>query len=376
MPELDGSALDTLADHVGGPCVSILLPVDRRHPDDRHDHLQLKNLVASARSHLARLGTPHIDELLAGVEAVSSRPVLAERSGGLALFAAPGWFCEYRTDEQVEPLSVVSNHFAVASVVPALRPAPCYVLSVGSNRVQLDRVEGSTWTTCDVPDLPRSVDDALWYEKSERMTSAHAGGPGHGGALSVIAHGQGGQDEDRKERLGRFFRKLDGALTAFLRSDPEAIVAVAGTGPVVACYLGVSQHRHLMAVVVGSPEELSGREFRRRVAAVMDESFPTGEEDLLARLHASLGTGLATTDLTELVHTAAAGRVAELLVGSSEPRWGLLGTGVELLDDWAPDADDLLNMVVCDAWRQRASVHSVRPGHLPDGAPLAALYRY
>jgi hypothetical protein len=128
--------------------------------------------------------------------------------------------------------------------------------------------------------------------------------------------------------------------------------------------------------VVGSPEELSSPELRRQVEAVIQLAHSTSEDDLIARVGELLGTGRASIDLAELVHTAPTGQVAELLVGSSTPRWGRVGDHVELVDGWAVDADDLLDQVICDAWRAGATVRAIWPGRLPGNAGLAALYRY
>ena len=107
----------------------------------------------------------------------------------------------------------------------------CYVLTVGAENIALFRARRSGWTECDVPDLPRSKKDALWYERDERMSSSHAGGPTGARGMSIIGHGSGAQDEDRKDQLQRFFLKVDHAVVHFLLEDPETALVVAGTAP-------------------------------------------------------------------------------------------------------------------------------------------------
>ena len=79
------ASFDALARHTASPCVSIILPIDQRHPDDHRVHLELKSLIASARTQLKAMDTADIDDLHEATEAVLQRTVIAEHSGGLCV---------------------------------------------------------------------------------------------------------------------------------------------------------------------------------------------------------------------------------------------------------------------------------------------------
>jgi hypothetical protein len=371
------SSFDALVRHTGTPCVSIILPIDRRHPDDHRTHLELKSLVATARAQLQAMGAPGIDDLLQPADDVLQRTIIAERSGGLALFLAPGFAAEVIVDAPVEPLATTGDEFTIGSLLYALESSPtCYVLTVGAENVTLLRLDRTRWSRCEVPDLPDSVDEALWYERVERMSSSHAGGPVGGGGLSIIGHGSGAQDEDRKDRLTRFFQKVDDAVVQFLHGDVTTPLVVAGTAPSVARYQHVTRHHQVIAAPVGSPEELTTRELHTRIEELIEPLLAKSDDTLLGRLAASLGTGLAATALDEMLGATAQGRVSDLLVASTTPRWGRSTQPAELLAEWEPGAIDLVNGIICEAWRHGALLHRVMPDQLPDGSPLAALYRY
>ena len=220
MTTLTTTSFDALARHSATPCVSIILPIDRRHPDDRRAHIELKSLIASARAQLKAMDTPDIDDLLEPTEMVLQRTVIAEHSGGLAMFFAPGFAAEFAIDAPVQALATTGSRFTIGPLLSSIESSPtCYVLTVGAENVALLRLDRTRWSVCDVPDLPVSVEDALWYERVERMSSSHAGGPIGRGGMSIIGHGSGAQDEDRKERLIRFFQKVDDAVLHFLHSD-------------------------------------------------------------------------------------------------------------------------------------------------------------
>ena len=154
------------------PCVSIILPIDRRHPDDHRAHLELKSVIASARSQLEAIGARDIDDLLEPAESVVERAVIAEYSGGLGLFFAPGFSAEFAIDGPVQALAATGDQFTIGPLLFIVESAPtCHVLTVGADNVALARLDRTRWSACAVPDLPASADEALWYERDERMSS-------------------------------------------------------------------------------------------------------------------------------------------------------------------------------------------------------------
>ncbi|CAB4887148.1 unannotated protein [freshwater metagenome] len=377
MTTLTTASFDALTRRTSTPCVSIIVPIDRRHPDDRRAHLELKRLVAVARDQLKALKTSSIDELLAPTEAMLGRTAIAEHSGGLALYLSPGYAAEFAIDQPVDALATVGDRFTVGPLLSSVADGPtCYVLTVGSENVSLSRVELTRWTACEVPDLPTSVEQALWFERSERMSSSHAGAPVGASGMSIISHGSGAQDEDRKERLTRFFHKVDDAVMHYLHDDFETPLVVAGTAPRVALYQGVTRHHRVIGASVGSPEELSTRELHERVQEAIQPVIAEQDDVLFDRLATRLGTGLASTDLAELADAAAQGRVSDLLVASTTPQWVLADSPAEPLDDWRPGATDVVNLIISEAWQHGARMRRVGPDRLPAGTPLAALYRY
>ena len=377
VTRLTTRSFDALARHIATPCVSIILPIDRRHPDDRRAHLELKSLIASARAQLEAIGARDIDDLLEPADAVVQRAVIAEHSGGLGLFFAPGFSAEFAIDGPVQALAATGDQFTIGPLLSIVERAPtCHVLTVGADNVALARLDRTRWSGCEVPDLPTSVDEALWYGRDERMSSSHSGGPVGAGRMSIIGHGIGAQDEDRKDRLIRFYHKVDDAVLHFLHSDLESPLVVAGTAPSVARYQHTTRHHRVIAAVVGSPEELTTSELHQRVEESIEPLLAKHDDVLLERLAERVGTGLASAELDELIGASAQGRVSDLLVASTTPRWGRPTEATEFLEEWEPGATDVVNNIISEAWRHGARMHRVSTERLPEGSPLAALYRY
>jgi hypothetical protein len=374
---LTNASFEELVHHNANPCVSIFIPIDRRHPDDRRAHLALKSLIADARAQLKASGIDHIDDLLGPTEAVLERPVIAEHSGGVALFLSPGFAAELTLDVPVHAMATTGTRFTVGPLLSSLTHGPtAYVLTVGAENVALHRVDRAVWSDCHVADLPRSIEDALWYERDERMNSSHGGAPAGASGMSVVGHGSGAQDEDRKRRLTRYFQKVDDAVMHFLHDDPETPLVIAGTAPSVARYQLTARHHHIVAAPIGSPEEITPKELHQRVNELLEPLVMHRSDVLLERLATRTGTGLASSDLDELVVAAQQGRVSDLLVVSTHPVWISSSPPHDRLDTWEPGATDLINETVGEAWRHGARVHAVSPDRLPAGIQVAALYRF
>ena len=373
MVVLSHKTFDELVRYDGGPCISIHCPFDARHRNDRRDHLLLKTLIASTRPRLEPRRRPEIDELLAPAEAVLERSSIGRHSGSICVFSAPGFARVVAVDVVVAPLAVVADRFEVASLVPALeRGLRSYVLTVGAENVGLSLVNDVGWEACAVPDLPRSVDDALWYEKTERYAGAHGGAPsGRGGSL--IRHGSGAQNEDRKRRLARFLRLVDDRVLAYL-AHAQAPLVIAGTAPVVAIYEQVSRHPNLVPAPIGSPEELTPAELHQKVDEVIDAAQADVNSRAVAQFAQRAGTGLASGDLGELLDAAATARIATLLIASTSPVWGSVRDPGRVLPQWQEGSEDLVNRIVVDARRSGAQLRMVNA--LPGRLPLAGLFRH
>jgi hypothetical protein len=372
-PTITLARLVELARRSESPAVSIHLPIDRRHPDNRHEHDTLDRLLDRAR-HL--LHDPHNDaeRVLAPVLEALDRRVICEHGEGLAFFLGPGSSAEVAVGLRLEPLLVVADRFQVAQLLPSVdRSIGGHVLSLDVDHVRLQHIGGAALHECQVPDLPRSVDEALWFERTERHSGSHSEGFSGRGAVMRRSHGSGAQQEDRKARIERFLHLVDHAVLHHVGDDRSHPLVVAGTGPVVSRYRTLSRHPWTVALEVGSPVRLPDDQLRRRVAEAV--ASPDGIDELLERLGARLGTGLASTDPVEIVVAASQGAVAALLVGSVDPWWAAWPSTTDRLEASGDGAVDLINLAVSDALRSNATVHLVPAERLPAG-PLAAILRY
>jgi hypothetical protein len=372
-PTITLARLVELARRAESPAVSIHLPIDRRHPDNRLEHDTLDRLLDQARR---LLHDPHsdVERILAPAVEAYERRVICEHGDGVAFFLGAGTTAEVAVGRRLEPLLVVADRFQVAQLLPSVdRSIGGHVLALDVDHVRLHHIGATALHECHVADLPRSVDEALWFERVERHSGSHSEGfTGRGGVMRR-SHGSGAQHEDRKARIERFLHLVDHAVLHHVGDDRSHPLVVAGTGPIVARYRAITRHPWAVALEVGSPVRLPDDQLRRRVAEAV--ASQDSVEELFERFGARLGTGLASTDMVEILVAAAQGAVGSLLVGSIDPWWASWPASSDRLDAAGEGIVDLVNVAVSDALRTHATVHLVPPDRLPSG-PLAAIFRY
>ncbi len=376
-----------LANADTGPCVSIVVPFDRQHPDDYLAHTTLKDLTHRAKAQLAAHDSVEIDNLLAAPIAALQGPLVSNGRSATGFYSSPGFSIELPLSCPAGPLCVVDDRFHVSSLLPALADdVSGFVLTVGAEHVQLYRITDSTLQQCRVPELEHSVDDALWFDRVERHVGSHSGQSLRQGGVGTISHGSGAQAEDRKRRLERFYHYVDRTVLDFLGARRTQPLLLVGTTPEVARFQHVTRHPHAVALPGGSPARLSPSELEARSLQALRDPQPL-IESIVQRFAALNGTGRASNDLATILEAAAQGRVDTLLVADPVPVWGTFVDGhvaLSGIDGASQGRVDLINLAVSDAWRTGATVatttaptSTIAPAdQMAPGSPLAAIFRY
>lgn len=353
-PTVTLDRIAAIAAFEGWPCVTITMPVDRRHPSDRLDHGVLDRLLDTARRELSACGVDRraVDRVLAPIEQALAEPFIGQRVGGQAFFAAPDHVESINVGTRLEPSCTVDDRFVVAPLLPAVDPAVGgHVLMLDVDHIRLLRIDAADLHECHVDGLPRSIDEALWYERFERSSGWNSS------TTNRQHHGMGAQHEDAKHRTERFFHAVDHAVLEHLGTNGVHPLVVVGSSSATARYRSITHHPWTIALHTGAPSRVALDELRRRIAEQSPSWHPS--DQLLERLRARLGTGLAAVDTAEIATAASQGAVQTLFVA----------------DRHAADLSTV-NRAVSDALRTQAIVRLVPPDALPEGASLAALYRY
>ena len=364
------------------PCVSIYMPTHRVPTENQQDRTRLKNLLRQAQEALQAYGLrPTEAEALLepAVDLLGAISFWKDKRDGLALFLSPGNFRHYQLPTTFEPLVVVAHRFHVKPLLAFLGGNEFFVLALSQNSVRL--FEGSPFGLSAIDDLagvPRSLAEALKYDDLEKQLQFRSGtSVGGKGERPAAFHGQ--EAEDTKDRLLRYFRQIDQGLRDLLREE-QAPLILAGVEYLRPIYKEANTYQHLLEEgITGNPQGLSADDLHQQAWALAQPRFAKAEEKAAARYRQLAGTGKTSQDAREIVPAAYHGRVEFLFVAVGRQQWGDYDPGanqVHLHPEARPGDFDLLDLAATQVLLHGGAVYAVEPSRVPDGARLAAVFRY
>ncbi|MBN1401841.1 MAG: hypothetical protein JXA74_13445, partial [Anaerolineae bacterium] len=258
-----------------------------------------------------------------------------------------------------------------------------YVLALSQNEVRL--LEGSRFAVqqVELDDVPESLADALKWDDPETTLQWHNGtGTRTGRRRMAMFHGHGYDDATaHRDHILRYFQQVARGIEEIL-SDEHAPLVLAGVDYVLAIYREAAPHAYISEeAIIGNQEQTSDRELHRQAWAIVEPLFKEEREAARAQyeMRAGQGSDLASSDICEIVWAAQDGRVETLFVALGVQRWGLLEAhkrDISLLDEWLPQAVDLLDLAAARTLSQGGNVYAVAPDDVLGQADAVAVFRY
>jgi len=194
-----------------------------------------------------------------------------------------------------------------------------------------------------------------------------------------VFHGQS-MPEQAKKDIQRFFQQIDRGLHRDILTEETAPLLLAGVDYLHPIYKKVNTYRNLFdRGITGNPEGLGVEELRKRGWALVEPRFRQVREDALDEYRLLAGTGHTSSDMTEIVTNAYAGKVELLLVVPGTPRWGTFdpATSTVVVHEKEAIGDrDLLDFAAACVLRHRGKVFVIEPESMPDRAPGVAIFRH
>jgi Bacterial archaeo-eukaryotic release factor family 3 len=369
--------LERLALQGRGPCVSVFLPTHRAGPEVQQAPIRLKNLLRRAIKALQADGVraPMIHSVLAPLWRLVDDDLFWQyQSDGLALYSRPGWWRALRVPLDLPMLAVVADRFHISPLLPLLASdGHVFVLALSQNQIRLLEGTRDRLEEVDLPGVPLGVRDALQGQEAQKQLQLYVADRG-GVAATGIFHGHGSTGDLQKERVLRYFRKVNRALREVLAGEraPMVLAAVEHLAP---DWRQVDTYPHLVdRVLAGSPEELGLHELHARAWAVVEPLFLHSQGEAAGKYHQLAGTGLTSRDPREIIRAAREGRV-ETLLAARQPTG--VGTTTGSL---SPSGDrtlrDVLEPAAVTTLLKGGTVHALPAAVVPGGGSAAAVFRY
>lgn len=383
MSLLTRDELRILVEKPHGICVSIYMPTHRAGRETRQDPIRLKNMLREAEERLNEMGlsSRETNQLLEPAQRLLDDTTFWQhQSDGLAILSSSRAFRCYRLPLSFDELVVVTNRFHIK---PLLALFACdgqfYVLALSQNEVRL--LQGTRYGVdeVDLPDVPRSLAEALRYDDPERQLQFHTPTPVGAGGQAAIFHGHGVGTDDAKANILRYFHQIDRGVSRLIRGE-QAPLVLAGVDYLLPIYRQANTYPQLLEEgILGNPEGLTGEELHDHAWAIVEPHFLKAQGEASARYRRLAGTDQASSKLAKVVAGAYQGKIEELFVALGVQRWGAFDPDAGRVlhhPEAEPGDEDLLDFAAIHTLLHGGTVYAVSPEEMPDETPVAAVFRY
>jgi len=380
MNELSKDELRLLIEKGRAPSLSIYMPTHKAGAEVQQNAIRLKNLLREAEERLVSGGrrAAEAEKFLEPVQAlVKNNPFWRQQSSGLALFLCPDFFRSYRLPVEFQPSVVLAERFNVKPLLPLFNTeGRFYVLALSQKDVRLLVCSRYGVKETRPEGMPRNIDEVLKVDavgKRLRSRSSSSGGTGPRGSTAWT------DEVYTKENVLRYLQQIDKTLRSVLKDERDPLI-VAGVEYVFSLYRDVNTHPSLVeTAIIGNPDQASAEELHAQALPIVEPWFLREQEEARVRYRQSLGTGLASNNLEEIVPAAHHGRVGYLFVEVGKEKWGTFNpeTGKTVLHNGGKQGDeDLIDFAAVQTLGSGGKVYAVHRDRMPDREPVAALFRY
>jgi hypothetical protein len=297
---------------------------------------------------------------------------------GLAVFRSQERFdvCTVRNEMNEEVH--VGNRFYLRPMLQLLQgDGGFFLLAASQNHVRL--FEGARKTIFERhPDnLPSNLVEALNIDEWTSSLQFHS--HSRGSRDEAIFHGQGGGEDDQKQELLQYFRRLNDALTTYLVDHSEPLV-FAGVEYLFPIFQEACSYSPLVDTpLTGNPDRLSAGELHQEAWKLVAPYYRQELEQAIEGFGNVRATDSGTTDLEHVITAAKTGAVDVLLIMADESKWGEIdvdGT-IRRHDAHREDSVDLVDEAAFLTLKSGGRVWVVERENFPqDADAVAAVLRY
>jgi len=391
MSLLSIDELKNLIENCQAPCVSLYMPMQKAGPEIRQNPIRFKNLVREAEERLQALKIPanEIDNLLQPVKELDEAEFWENQDHGLAIFISPQVFRYYSLPIECQELVVVSHQFHFKPLLNLINSdGKFYILALGQKDLKFFEGTRTGITEVEVENMPKSLDEALQYDETAKegqfriATSKGSTNNSFTRSQPGAFHGQGSPDRDQhQEAILQFFHAVDTALHETLR-DQKAPLILAGVEYLHPIYREANSYPHLLEqAITKRPELFQADELHTEAWEIVEPLFHQSEQEAIELFQQLAGeeTGTASSDIKEIISAAYYQRVDSLIVPVGQQIWGRFDPdtlAVDLHPEPQPDDGDILDLAAIHTLINGGTVYAVEPEQMPNGKPVAAIFRY
>lgn len=360
-----------------GPCISLYFPVNRENLNPGEDERRWKQAMRRLEPDLSRLGNAGrelIDPLKAWDAASEDRN---GKGKTLVVFRSPDHYYRMWIPAEMTEQARVGPHFFIRPLLPLISDPVFCILALSLHDVRLLRCTLDSSEQVALNGVLTSFEDYMNSAKPDHVLENRTSAGPSSGSSKGITGGTGTDAEDRGEYVAHYFRQIDRALNNTLRESCEPVVLV-GVEHQLSLYRSVSSYQRLVPEAVhGAPNGLKGGEMHARAIEALRQHRAALLDQVLAEYNHLVGGGRATNRLKEIVTAAHDGRVVKLIVSDSLEQAGAMDESTyEVTGNSNSGEYDLLNKAAVETILHAGQVFVAPNKKMPNGSPLAAIFRY
>jgi hypothetical protein len=368
-----------------GPCISIYLPIITSENNLRENSVRFKHAIRRAEQLLEAKNIPTADRraLVEPIQDLANQFADHKNveSQGLAVFRSPSSFHHIHLPHASEEMVEVGRHFQIRPLLPQLMgDRSFYILALSQKNIRLLKCSDRHSEEVELPkSVPRNLDEFTETSKPDHVQDNRATGGPSTGSMKGVMFTTSSDREARDEYLHHFFVQIDRGLQEIFRNDPLPLVVV-GVEYELAIYKRINTYPNSIENGVhGAPDGLKGGEMHRRALELIEPHFSGALDRALEQLDRQMGANRASLTMKEIVKAAYEGRVSHLFLTDSAKYIGTFDETrmqTHAHSDDRLEEEDLVNTAALQTILHAGQVFVTSAGKLPNGAPVAAVFRY
>ncbi len=366
-----------------GPCLSMYVGLSSAPPAQsaKANALEWKEAVRRIEPKVKQYGPQGHDLLESVTDWDMIVPDGKPKGSSLAVFRSPDQFRVAWADELLPSRAVVGPHFYIRPLLPQVtRHAVFDILALSQNDVRLLRCTSrSSEEVPFPPEVKTSFGEWMNTAKPDHVSNnMEVGGPSTGSMKGIVSTTSTTDREDKGEFLAHFFGQIDRGVNEMLRGRNEPVV-LAGVDYELSLYRSITTYPHIaQESVQGAPNGLKAGEMHARALEAILKCYRKKVDDILVEYNHKAGGG-ASNRLKDIVTAAHDGRVLTLLVSDSLESTGVFDEAthtVKARETGTSEDEDLINDAAVQTILHAGQVYVVQNGRMPNGAPMAAVFRF
>lgn len=357
--------IDFLASVSTPGSVSIYTPAGPLSSDGERARIELKNQLRDVITQLEASDTPKqtVNGIKEKVESLLNNTMFWQyQSNSLAIFVNDDIFETYRLPNKLTATVDVADRFYIKPLVRTITfSQSAYVLALAGNSVRLISV---------TPDQPAEVLDAEGLPTSlDSHLNLDLGGKGTYGRTN----------ENPEVRAMQYTSAVNKAVLPIVRRSNLPLI-LAAAEPLGSAYRRTNAYKRLLdQSITGNPENESPEALADKARPILDEVYKDELAKVADNFQAKAAQGLGSTNIEVAAQAALMGAIDTLMVdmdqripGFIDEETGYVRTSVEDNAENYGVGDEILRRALTSG----ARVYAIRAEDMPDGAAIAATFRF